>query len=94
MVCPTCFCTTTEDVTDLTGDHAERWRVWDSCYSLDFSYLHGGSADVYLWRIPCRRGLVRQMAGLRFVPMLGMAAVLASRPLSLRSGRRSRFSRP
>jgi sulfhydrogenase subunit beta (sulfur reductase) len=43
MVCPTCFCTTTEDVTDLTGDHAERWRVWDSCYALDFSYLHGGS---------------------------------------------------
>ena len=24
MVCPTCFCTTTEDVTDLTGDHHER----------------------------------------------------------------------
>ena len=43
MVCPTCFCTTTEDVTDLTGDHAERWRVWDSCFALDFSYLHGGS---------------------------------------------------
>ncbi|MFB7596172.1 4Fe-4S dicluster domain-containing protein [Streptomyces sp. NPDC056160] len=42
MVCPTCFCTTTEDVTDLTGDHAERWRVWDSCFDLDFSYLHGG----------------------------------------------------
>ncbi|GGN84699.1 4Fe-4S ferredoxin [Actinoplanes lobatus] len=43
MVCPTCFCTTTEDVTDLTGEHAERWRRWDSCYDLDFSYLHGGS---------------------------------------------------
>ncbi len=43
MVCPTCFCTTTEDVTDLTGDHAERWRRWDSCFALDFSYLHGGS---------------------------------------------------
>jgi ferredoxin len=43
MVCPTCFCTTTEDVTDLTGDHAERWRLWDSCYDLNFSYLHGGS---------------------------------------------------
>ncbi|GAA1072484.1 4Fe-4S dicluster domain-containing protein [Kitasatospora arboriphila] len=42
MVCPTCFCTTTEDVTDLTGDHAERWRVWDSCFDLDHSYLHGG----------------------------------------------------
>ncbi|GAB1692677.1 4Fe-4S dicluster domain-containing protein [Krasilnikovia sp. M28-CT-15] len=46
MVCPTCFCTTTEDVTDLTGDHAERWRRWDSCYDLDFSYLHGGSVRV------------------------------------------------
>jgi len=41
MVCPTCFCTTTEETTDLTGDHAERWRRWDSCFDLDFSYLHG-----------------------------------------------------
>ncbi|MGW5382501.1 4Fe-4S dicluster domain-containing protein [Nocardia sp. NPDC003963] len=43
MVCPTCFCTTTEDITDLTGDHAERWERWASCYELDFSYVHGGS---------------------------------------------------
>jgi ferredoxin len=43
MVCPTCFCTTTEEVTDLTGDHTERWQHWDSCFDLDFSYLHGGS---------------------------------------------------
>jgi ferredoxin len=43
MVCPTCFCTTTEDVTDLTGDHAERWQRWASCFELDFSYVHGGS---------------------------------------------------
>ncbi|HSZ28203.1 MAG TPA: 4Fe-4S dicluster domain-containing protein [Pseudonocardiaceae bacterium] len=43
MVCPTCFCTTTEDVTDLTGEHAERWQRWASCFELDFSYLHGGS---------------------------------------------------
>ncbi|WP_167474178.1 4Fe-4S dicluster domain-containing protein [Nocardia arthritidis] len=43
MVCPTCFCTTTEDVTDLTGEHAERWERWASCFELDFSYLHGGS---------------------------------------------------
>ena len=42
MVCPTCFCTTAEDVTDLTGDHAERWRVWDSCFALDFTTMHGG----------------------------------------------------
>ena len=43
MVCPTCFCTTVEDVTDLTGEHAERWQKWDSCFTMDFSYLHGGS---------------------------------------------------
>jgi ferredoxin len=43
MVCPTCFCTTVEDVTDLTGDTAERWRRWDSCFTMDFSYIHGGS---------------------------------------------------
>lgn len=43
LVCPTCFCTDIEDVTDLTGDHAERWRRWDSCFDLDFSYLHGGA---------------------------------------------------
>jgi ferredoxin len=43
LVCPTCFCTTTSDVTDLTGDHAERWERWESCFDLDFSYLHGGS---------------------------------------------------
>ncbi|GHC52570.1 4Fe-4S dicluster domain-containing protein [Streptomyces flavofungini] len=42
MVCPTCFCTTTEEVTDLTGDHAERWQRWDSCFDLDFSHIHGG----------------------------------------------------
>ena len=43
LVCPTCFCTTVEDVTELDGDHAERWRRWDSCFTLDFSYVHGGS---------------------------------------------------
>jgi ferredoxin len=42
MVCPTCFCTTVEDRTDLTGDIAQRWQRWDSCFDLDFSYLHGG----------------------------------------------------
>ncbi|MFR9749668.1 4Fe-4S dicluster domain-containing protein [Nocardia sp. 004] len=43
MVCPTCFCTSTEDVTDLTGDHAERWQRWASCFEMDFSYMHGGT---------------------------------------------------
>ncbi len=43
MVCPTCFCHTVEDTTDLSGDRAERWRLWDSCFNIDFSYIHGGS---------------------------------------------------
>jgi sulfhydrogenase subunit beta (sulfur reductase) len=43
MVCPTCFCTTVEDHSDLTGASAERVRKWDSCFTMDFSYIHGGS---------------------------------------------------
>jgi len=43
QVCPTCFCTSVEDTTDLSGTTAERVRRWDSCFSVDFSYLHGGS---------------------------------------------------
>ena len=43
LVCPTCFCSTVEDHTDLTGDEAERWRTWDTCFSVDHSYIHGGS---------------------------------------------------
>jgi sulfhydrogenase subunit beta (sulfur reductase) len=42
-VCPTCFCTTVDDTTDLSGATAERVRRWDSCFTLDFSYIHGGS---------------------------------------------------
>ncbi len=43
MVCPTCFCTSAEDHTSLSGVHAERTRVWDSCFTTDFSHLHDGS---------------------------------------------------
>jgi len=44
MVCPTCFCTTTEDSTSLAADGAaERSQRWASCFERDFSYLHGGS---------------------------------------------------
>jgi ferredoxin len=43
LVCPTCFCSSVEEVTDLTGEHAERWRSWDSCFTMDFSHIHGGS---------------------------------------------------
>ncbi|MFZ0571348.1 MAG: 4Fe-4S dicluster domain-containing protein [Rhodomicrobium sp.] len=43
MVCPTCFCTTVEDRTGFEGTTAERVKKWDSCFTLDFSYIHGGS---------------------------------------------------
>jgi len=43
MVCPTCFCTSTEDHTSLSGDETEHWRIWDSCFNTDFSFMHGGA---------------------------------------------------
>jgi sulfhydrogenase subunit beta (sulfur reductase) len=44
LVCPTCFCSTTEDTTDLTGERAGHDRRWDSCFTLEFS--HTGPASV------------------------------------------------
>ena len=42
MVCPTCFCTSVEDKAELTGEEAERWRRWESCFSIHFSHVTGG----------------------------------------------------
>jgi ferredoxin len=41
MVCPTCFCTTVEDATDLGDGTAERVERWDSCFTLGFTELGG-----------------------------------------------------
>jgi len=43
QVCPTCFCTATVDGSSLDGGSSERSRHWDSCFTGEFSYLHGGS---------------------------------------------------
>ena len=43
LACPTCFCSAVEDASDLDGRRAERTRVWDSCFSVDYSYIHGGA---------------------------------------------------
>jgi ferredoxin len=43
MVCPTCFCTSVTDTSDLEGAEITRTRRWDSCFTMDFSYIHGGS---------------------------------------------------
>ncbi len=43
MVCPTCFCSTVSDSSDLANAQARRTRTWDSCFTSDFSHIHGGS---------------------------------------------------
>ena len=42
LVCPTCFCSDVDDVTDLSGT-VERHRQWSSCFDLAHSHLHGGA---------------------------------------------------
>jgi sulfhydrogenase subunit beta (sulfur reductase) len=50
MVCPTCFCFSVEDVSGLASSQAggspERHRAWDSCFTMDHSYVHGGPVRV------------------------------------------------
>jgi sulfhydrogenase subunit beta (sulfur reductase) len=42
MVCPTCFCSTVGDATDLSGKEITRTRYWESCYTHQFTYTPGG----------------------------------------------------
>jgi sulfhydrogenase subunit beta (sulfur reductase) len=69
MVCPTCFCATIEDVTDLSGEVAERWRKWDSCFTMEFSYIHGGSVR-YSERARYRQWITHKLAN--WVDQFGM----------------------
>jgi len=43
LVCPTCFCTHVEDANALDGSTAERTRVWDTCFSVQYAEMHGGN---------------------------------------------------
>ena len=43
MVCPTCFCSNVEEVSDLTGDHVRRERTWTSCFTSEHSYMNSGT---------------------------------------------------
>ncbi len=43
MSCPTCFCSTVVDHSDLKGEATTRTRVWDSCFAVEFSHVHGGN---------------------------------------------------
>jgi sulfhydrogenase subunit beta (sulfur reductase) len=41
-VCPTCFCTDMEDAVSLDGESSTRTRVWDTCFSMEYSHLGVG----------------------------------------------------
>ncbi|MBX3274355.1 MAG: 4Fe-4S dicluster domain-containing protein [Sandaracinaceae bacterium] len=41
-VCPTCFCSTSEHPSSIDGDEASRVRLWDSCFTEEHAYIHGG----------------------------------------------------
>ena len=43
MVCPTCFCSTVEEVASLDQTEVARVRNWDSCFNIQFSYTAGGT---------------------------------------------------
>ncbi len=61
LACPTCFCTSIEDTADVSGDLAKRERRWDSCFTLDFAYLHGGAVRPSL-RARYRQWLTHKVA--------------------------------
>ena len=42
LVCPTCFCSRMVERTTLDGRQATHWRLRDSCFDSEHSYLHGG----------------------------------------------------
>ena len=61
LVCPTCFCSSVEDTTDL-ADGAERWRVWDSCFSLAYSHVAGAGPSRPTSRSRYRQWLTHKLA--------------------------------
>jgi NAD(P)H-flavin reductase len=43
LVCPTCFCTSNVQQSNLAGGSAKTERVWDSCFTADFARVAGGN---------------------------------------------------
>ncbi len=43
LVCPTCFCSNTFDNVSIDGTQSSRCQMWESCFNLSHSYVHGGS---------------------------------------------------
>lgn len=42
MVCPTCFCHSVSETSDLQMSSFEHTREWDSCFSMEFTFVAGG----------------------------------------------------
>ena len=43
MACPTCFCSDDVESQAPDGETSSRVREWASCFTHDFSYIHGGT---------------------------------------------------
>jgi NAD(P)H-flavin reductase len=43
LVCPTCFCSSVVQRSDLDGTVNENDRIWDSCFTLGFAKVAGGN---------------------------------------------------
>ncbi|MCM2369712.1 4Fe-4S dicluster domain-containing protein [Aporhodopirellula aestuarii] len=61
MVCPTCFCSTVDEVANLSNTEVSRVRQWDSCFNIDFSHTAGGVVRNDI-RSRYRQWLIHKMA--------------------------------
>jgi ferredoxin len=43
MVCPTCFCSRVEEVSNLLDGSVRRVQSWDSCFTAEHSYMNSGT---------------------------------------------------
>lgn len=43
LVCPTCFCSSVEEMSDLTNHEVRRERIWTSCFTAEHSYMNSGT---------------------------------------------------
>ena len=61
MVCPTCFCSTVTEVSNLQNTDVTRVRDWDSCFNMDLTYMAGGTVRNTI-RSRYRQWLVHKLA--------------------------------
>ena len=90
LVCPTCFCSTVEEVPDLDGEHAERVQRWDSCFTLDHSHLPEGSVRQSI-RSRYRQWLTHKLA--TWIDQFGTSGLRRMRPMHYMVPRRDRHHR-